>query len=57
MDYYDWLLYHGRIRDHNDIELFNFFQSENLQLQITIRSCKQQINGIDCRIYAAANAL
>ena len=55
IDYYDWVLSHGRIRDHTEIELFNLFQLENLQLQITIRSCQQQSNGVDCKIYAAAN--
>ena len=55
IDYYDWLLYCGRIRDHTEIEPFNLFQSDNFQLQITIRSCQQQ-TGVDCRIYVVANA-
>ena len=57
IDYYDWLLFHGRNRDHTEIQLFNLFQSHNFQLQITIRSCQQQINVVDCRIYALANAV
>ena len=46
IDYYDWLLFHGRIRDHTKIQLFNLFQSGNLQMQMTIRSCQQQTNGL-----------
>ena len=56
IDYYDWLLFHCRIRELTEIQLFNLFQSDNLQLQITIRPCQQQTNGFDCRIYAGANA-
>ena len=48
-DYYDWLLFYGRIRDHTDIQIFNPFQSDNLQLQKTIRFCRQQTNVVDCR--------
>ena len=46
IDYNDVLLFHGRIRDHTEIQLFNLFQSDNLQLQMTIRSCQQQTNGL-----------
>ena len=49
IDYYDWLLFYGRIRGHTDIQIFNLFQSDNLQLQITIRFCRQQTNVVDCR--------
>ena len=56
IDYYDWLLFHGRIRDHTKTQLFNLFQSGNLQLQITIHSSQQQTNMFDCRIDAVANA-
>ena len=54
IDYYDWLLFHGRIRDHTKAQLFNLFQSGNLQLQITIHSSQQQKNMFDCRIVANA---
>ena len=56
IDYYDWLLFHGRIREHTKTQLFNLFQSGNLQLQITIHSSQQQTNMFDCRIDAVANA-
>ena len=56
IDYYDWLRFHGRIRDHTKTQLFNLFQSGNLQLQITIHSSQQQTNMFDCRIDAVANA-
>ena len=54
IDYHD-SLFHGRIRDHTKIRLFNLFKSGNLQPQISIRSCQQQTNGVDCGIYAVAN--
>ena len=50
IDYYD------HTRDHTEMQLFNPFKSDNLQLQITIRSCQQQTNGADRRIYAVASA-
>ena len=50
IDYYD------HTRDHTEMQLFNLFKSDNLQLQITVRSCQQQTNGTDRRIYAVANA-
>ena len=49
IDYYD------HTRDHTEIQLFHLFKSDNLQLQITVRSCQQQTNGTDRRIYAVAN--
>ena len=52
IDYYDWLLFHGRISGHTEHNFLNIFQSDNLQLQVTIRPCQQQKNGVDCRIYA-----
>ena len=48
--------YYDHTRDHTEIQLFNLFKSDNLQLQITVRSCQQQTNGADRRIYAVANA-
>ena len=56
IDYYESLLFHGRISDDTEIQPFNLFQSDNFQLQITIRSCQQQKNSVDCRIYTVANA-
>ena len=49
--------YYAHTRDHTAIQLFNLFKLDNLQLQITVRSCQQQTNGGDRRIYAVANAL
>ena len=46
MGYYGWLLFHGRISDHTEIQLFNLFQSDNLQLLISIRSCQPQKMGL-----------
>ena len=54
--YYDWLVFHGRISDYTEIQLFNLFQSDSFQLQITICSCQLQKNGADCRIYTVAIA-
>ena len=47
--------YYDHTRDHTEIQLFNLFKSDNLELQITVRSCQQQTNGADRRIYAVAN--
>ena len=55
IDYYD-SLFHGRIRDHVKLQICNIYKSENSLLQINIRSCQQQTNGVDCGIYAVANA-
>ena len=37
IDYYD-SLFHGRIRDHIKLQICNIYKSENLPLQIKIRS-------------------
>ena len=55
IDYYDRPLFHDRIRDHAETQPFDNFQSNNLLLKITIRSCQQQTNGADCRIYVVTN--
>ena len=55
IEYYD-SLFHGRIRDHVKLQICNIYKSENSLLQINIRSCHQQSNGVDCGIYAVANA-
>ena len=55
IEYYD-SLFHGRIRDHVKLQICNIYKSENSLLQINIRSCRQQTNGVDCGIYAVANA-
>ena len=39
-----------------EIQIFNLFQSDNLQLQITIRFCRRQTNVVDCRNYTVGNA-
>ena len=46
IDYYSWLLFHGRIRDRTEIQHFNLFKWDNLLRQITIRSCQQQTKGL-----------
>ena len=53
IDYYD-RLFHGRIRDHVTLQICNICKSENSLLQINTRSCQQQINGVNCGIYAVA---
>ena len=55
IDYYD-SLFHGRIRDHVKLHICNIYKSENSLLQINIRPCQQQTNGVDCGIYTVANA-
>ena len=54
IDYYD-SLFHGQIRDHVKLQICNIYKSVNSLLQINIRSCQQQTNGVDCDIYAVAN--
>ena len=34
----------------------NISRTENSELEIHIRSCQQQKNGVDCGIFAVANA-
>ena len=55
IDYYD-RLFHGRIRHHNKIQIFNLYNLDNSQLKINIPSCHQQTNGVDCGMYTVANA-
>ena len=45
IDYYDSLL-NGRIKDHTKIQISNLYKSDNSPLQINIRSCQQQTNGL-----------
>ena len=52
VDYY----YHGRIKDHVKLQIANISKTENSELEIHIRSCQQQKNGIDGGIFAVANA-
>ena len=54
IDYYD-SFFHGRITDHAKLQICNICKSENSLLQINIRFCQQQTNGVDCCIYAVAN--
>ena len=46
IDYCD-CLFHGRIKDHTKIQIFNLCKSDNLPLQMKIHSCQQQTNGVD----------
>ena len=55
VDYYD-SLFHGRIKDHVKLQIANISKTENSELEIHIRSCQQQKNGVDCGIFAVANA-
>ena len=54
IDYYD-SLFHGRIRDHVNLQICNLHKSEYSPLQINIRSCQQPTNGVDCGMYAVVN--
>ena len=51
VDYY----YHGRIKDHVKLQIANISKTENSELEIDIRSCQQQKNGVDCGMSAVAN--
>ena len=53
IDYYS---FHGQIRDYTKIQIFNLFESDNLQWQTNIRFCQQVKNAFDCGIYAVANS-
>ena len=55
VDYYD-SLFHGRIKDHVKLQIANISKTENSELEIHIRSCQKQKNGVDCGIFAVANA-
>ena len=53
---FHWVTVSNLITDHVKLQICNIYNSENLLLQINIRSCQQQTNGVDCGIYAVANA-
>ena len=55
VDYYD-SLFHGGIKDHIKLQIPNISKTENSELEIQIRSCQQQKNGVDCGIFVVANA-
>ena len=55
VDYYD-SLFHGRIKDHVKLKIANVSKTGNSELEIHIRSCQQQQNGVDCGIFVVANA-
>ena len=55
VDYYD-SLFHGGIKDHVKLQIPNISKTENSELEIHIRSCQKQKNGVDCGIFAVANA-
>ena len=55
VDYYD-SLFHGRIKDHVKLQIANVSKTENSELEIHIRSCQEQKNGVDCGIFVVANA-
>ena len=46
VDYCD-SLFHGRIKDHAKLQIANISKTENSELEIHIRSCQQQKNGVD----------
>ena len=55
VDYCD-SLFHGRIKDHAKLQIANISKTENSELEIHIHSYQQQKNGVDCGIFATANA-
>ena len=55
VNYYD-SLFHGRIKDHVKLQIANISRTENSELEIHIRSYQQQKNGVNCGIFAVANA-
>ena len=55
VDYYD-SLFHGRIKDHVQLQIANISKTEYSELEIHICSCQLQKNGVDCGIFAVANA-
>ena len=55
VDYYD-SLFQGRIKDHVKLKIANLSKTENSELEIYIHSCQQQKDGVDCGMFANANA-
>ena len=55
VDSYD-SLFHGRIKDHVKLQIANICKTENSELEMHIRPCQQEKNGVDCGIFAVANA-
>ncbi|XP_065682897.1 uncharacterized protein LOC136071707 isoform X1 [Hydra vulgaris] len=54
--YYD-SLFHGQVKDHVKQQICNIYKTKGKILTIHVRKCQQQTNGVDCGIFAIANAL
>ena len=54
MNYYD-SLFHGKIRDHVKMQIFNIFKCIGKELTVNVKACQQQTNGVDCGVFAVAN--
>ena len=46
----------AELKNHVKLQIANISKTENSELEIHIPSCQQQENGVDCRIFAVANA-
>ena len=54
MNYYD-SIFHGKIRDHVKMQIFNIFKCIGKELTVNVKACQQQTNGVDCGVFAVAN--
>ena len=55
VEYYD-SLFHGNIRNHVKMQVCNMYKSPTETLKIEVQNCQQQTNGVDCGVFAIANA-
>ncbi|XP_065657444.1 uncharacterized protein LOC136082351 [Hydra vulgaris] len=53
--YYD-SLFHGKVNDHVKKQICNIYKTKGKILTVQILKCQQQINGVDCGVFAIANA-
>ena len=54
IDYYD-SLFHGKIGNDVKMQICIIFKCSSKELTVNIKACQQQINGVDCGVFAVAN--